>query len=308
MRHSGLAALALIAGACAVAPAAHAQDLTPPGFRLAPLRSVDANTPAKELFGRVLRPSNAPEASIGFYSKGCLAGASALPLTGSTWQVMRPSRSRFFGRLTLVGFIQRFSKRVAATTSWPGVLVGDMSQPRGGPMLRGHASHQIGLDVDFWLRPMPQTPLPAEARERMMSTNVVASDRRDVDLALWTGDHIKVLRAAATDPQVERVLVNPAIKKALCRDVRGDRSWLQKVRPTWGHDYHFHVRLGCPAGEPLCRPQADVVEGEGCGKALDWWFTEGRLFPRPPKIPPKPAPPLTLARLPPGCTAVLNGG
>jgi murein endopeptidase len=30
-----------------------------------------------------------------------------------------------------------------------GLLIGDMSQPRDGPMLYGHSSHQIGLDVDI---------------------------------------------------------------------------------------------------------------------------------------------------------------
>lgn len=299
--------LASVAGVAFAAGAAQAQDVTPSGFRLPPLQDLGAATPAKELFGRVRAPSGGRERSIGFYSKGCLAGATALPLSGATWQVMRPSRDRFFGRLALVNFIQRLSKRVAASTSWPGILVGDMSQPRGGPMLKGHASHQIGLDVDVWLRKMPDAELTIPQREALMSTNVVAPDRTDVNPAYWTLEHLQVIKLAATDPQVERVLVNPAIKKAICRDARGDRSWLQKVRPIWGHDYHFHVRLGCPPGETACKPQAEPAEGEGCGKALNWWFTPGRLFPRPPKVPPKPRPPLTLADLPADCATVLRG-
>lgn len=297
-----LAAAALFA--CA-AGAAWAQDVTPPGFRLPPMPPITATTPAKELFGRVTRPSTGRERSIGFYSKGCLASASMLPLSGPTWQVMRPSRDRFYGRLTLVSFIQRFSKRVASNTSWPGVLVGDMSQPRGGPMIKGHASHQIGLDVDIWLRPMPAQPLTMAQRETLMSTNVVAENRIDTN-RFWSADHMQVLKDAALDPQVERILVNPAIKRAVCRDARGDRGWLQKVRPQWGHDYHFHVRLGCPAGEASCKPQADVVPGDGCGKPLDWWFTPGRLFPTPPKIPPKPRPPMTLKDMPAECAAVIR--
>lgn len=285
---------------------AFAQDVRPPGFKLPPMPAVTAKTPAKELFGRVTRPSAGREASIGFYSKGCLAGGDALPLSGPTWQVMRPGRDRFYGRMTLINFIQRLSKRVASNTSWPGVLVGDMSQPRGGPMLGGHASHQIGLDVDVWLRPMPNAELTRTQRETLMSTNLVAANREDVS-SYWSADHLQVIKDAAIDPQVERVLVNPAIKKAICRDARGDRSWLQKVRPIWGHDYHMHIRLGCPAGESACKPQADVVAGEGCGKALDWWFTPGRLFPTPPKNPPKPRPPMTLADMPAQCTDVLQG-
>ncbi|MGA0532756.1 penicillin-insensitive murein endopeptidase [Hansschlegelia sp. KR7-227] len=288
-----------------VAPAV-AQDVTPPGYSVPPLPSVTTATPAKELFGRAKRPSAGPEASIGFYSKGCLAGASALPLSGPTWQVMRPSRNRYYGRSALIAFVKRFSSRVATNTAWPGVLIGDMSQPRGGPMLKGHASHQIGLDVDVWLRPMPKVDMTLIQRETIMSTNVVAETRSDMN-AYWSSDTLQVIKTAASDPAVERVLVNPAIKKQVCMQAKGDRSWLRKVRPVWGHDYHFHVRLGCQAGDALCKSQNEPGAAEGCGKDLDWWFTPGRLFPRPPKVPPKPAPPLTLAGLPPACTAVLNG-
>jgi len=47
-----------------------------------------------------------------------------------------------------------------------------------------------------------------------------------------------VIRAAAQEPRVERIFVNAAIKKALCREAKGDRSWLAKMRPWYGHDYH----------------------------------------------------------------------
>src|SRR5262245_45402466 len=38
--------------------------------------------PAKELFGAVKEPASMPARSIGFYAKGCLAGAAALPIDG----------------------------------------------------------------------------------------------------------------------------------------------------------------------------------------------------------------------------------
>jgi penicillin-insensitive murein endopeptidase len=285
---------------------AFAQDVTPPGYALPPLKAVAASTPAKELFGRVETPSAGKDASIGFYSNGCLAGGVALPLSGPTWQVMRPSRNRYWGRPKLVAFVQRLSRKVAAQTSWPGLLIGDMSQPRGGPMLKGHASHQIGLDVDVWLRPMPTAAMTMPAREQIMSTTIVAANRIDLN-EYYSKNTLQVLKITAQDPEVERVLVNPAIKRRLCTDAGNDRAWLQKVRPVWGHDYHYHIRLGCSGGDAQCKSQADVVPGDGCGKALDWWFTPGRLFPKPPKVPPKPAPPLTLARMPAQCAAVLNG-
>jgi penicillin-insensitive murein DD-endopeptidase len=196
---------------------------------------------------------------------------------------------------------------VPRVSRWPGILVGDMSQPRGGPMITGHASHQIGLDVDIWLTPMPGRELSRFEREDMSAINVVREDRLDVDRSLWTPDHVAVIKAAAEDPQVQRIFVNAAIKRALCHDATGDRSWLNKVRPYWGHDYHFHVRLFCPRGESACEGQPEVAEGEGCDAAsLAYWFSDGVLHPKPSPTPPKPKPALTLASLPAECRTVLT--
>jgi penicillin-insensitive murein endopeptidase len=262
--------------------------------------------PAKELFGRVAGPAPLAARSIGFYSKGCLAGAQALAVNGPNWQVMRLSRNRNFGHPDLVAFLERFSAQVPKVSSWQGILVGDMSQPRGGPMLTGHASHQIGLDADIWLTPSPGRELSREEREKLSASMMVRADRRDIDPSNWRPDHWKVVRAAALDPRVERIFVNAAIKKALCREASGDRSFLAKVRPYWGHDYHMHVRLTCPPGNAECRPQEAPPTGEGCGSELDWWFTDEVLHPKPEPEPAKPKPPLTLADLPDACAAVLG--
>ena len=152
---------------------------------------------------------------------------------------------------------------------------------------------------------MPKREFTRDEREKISATMVVRKDRRDVDAAVWTPSHIAVIRAAAQDGEVERVLVNAAIKKALCRDAKGDRAWLQKVRPYWGHDYHMHVRLSCPDGVPDCRAQDPVTPGEGCGKELDWWFSEGNINPKPPATPPKPKPPMLMKELPEACRQVV---
>ncbi len=265
----------------------------------------DPKNPAKELFARRLKPADMRARSIGFYSHGCLAGGTALPINGKTWQVMRLSRNRNWGHPELIAFLERLADKAPKVSNWPGILVGDMSQPRGGPMLTGHASHQVGLDADIWLTPMPKTPLSREEREEMSATMVVAPDRKDVDPKVWTRGHFAVIKAAAEDPKVERVFVNAAIKKALCREAGKDRAFLHKVRPWWGHDYHFHVRMACQPGSPDCKEQDPAGEAEGCGKDLDWWFRDSVLHPEPPKEPPKPRPPLTMADLPAECKQVL---
>ena len=289
---AGLAALALVLAA----GAASAQ--TPDPGRLDTL-------PAKQVFGAAKAPAPLEARAIGFYSKGCLAGAQALPVNGATWQAMRLSRNRNWGHPNLIAFLERFAATVPSVSQWPGILVGDMSQPRGGPMLTGHASHQIGLDADIWLTPMPKREFTRDEREKISATMIVRKDRLDVDAAVWTPSHIAVIKAAAQDPEVERVLVNAAIKKALCRDAKGDRAWLQKVRPYWGHDYHMHVRLSCPEGAKECRPQDPVTPGEGCGPELDWWFSDENLHPKPTATPPKPKPPMLVKDLPDACRQVV---
>jgi penicillin-insensitive murein DD-endopeptidase len=256
---------------------------------------------ASALFSRVQTAAPIPAQAVGFYAKGCLAGAEALPVSGPTWQVMRLSRNRNWGHPRLVAFLEHFSQTASAVSGWPGLLIGDMAQPRGGPMHSGHASHQIGLDADIWMRPMPEHLLTRAEREQMSSISVVAIDQLDVDAEAWSAAHLAIIRAAAQEPAVQRVFVNPAIKKALCRSEKG-QSWMSKVRPTAGHDYHFHVRLYCPPGDAGCTAQDPVPAGDGCDASLDWWFSDAALHPKPGPV----KVPLSMDDLPAQCGAVLE--
>src|SRR6266576_132027 len=235
----------------------------------------DPHLGAKELFGRKVLPAAMPTRVIGFYAKGCIAGAEGLPINGDAWQVMRLSRNRYWGHPNLVALLKRLAAKAHKEAGWPGILVGDMSQPRGGPMLTGHASHQVGLDADIWLTPMPDRLLSRDEREEMSAVMMVRRDRLDIDPSVWTPRHLAVIRDAAQEPAVQRIFVNAAIKKALCRDARGDRRWLSKVRPMYGHDYHFHIRMKCPSGNGECQSQPEPTEGEGCNtNDLAYWFKD----------------------------------
>src|SRR5690349_6838088 len=267
----------------------------------------DPKIGAKQLFARKYLPSAQPSKVIGEYTKGCLAGAAKMPMDGDTWQVMRLSRNRYWGYPETIALIKRLSERAHKDAGWPGILVGDIGQPRGGPALSGHASHQIGLDADIWLTPMPDHRLSREEREDMSAVMMVRPDRLDIDPKVFTPGHVLVLRDAAQEPAVQRIFVNAAIKKALCREAKGDRSWLSKIRPWWGHDYHFHIRMHCPAGASDCEGQPSQSEDEGCKPSdLAYWFSDGVLHPKPPPEPPKPKPPMTLAQMPAACKAVLH--
>jgi penicillin-insensitive murein endopeptidase len=266
----------------------------------------DPKLGAKELFGRKVLPAAMPTHVIGFYAKGCIAGAQALPINGETWQVMRLSRNRNWAHPEMVALLERLAAKAHKDAGWPGILVGDMSQPRGGPMITGHASHQVGLDADVWLTPMPDRRLSRDEREEMSAVMMVRPDRLDVDPEVWTPNHLAVIRDAAQEPNVQRIFVNAAIKKALCREAKGDRSWLAKVRPMYGHDYHFHIRIQCPAGSKECEGQRAPAPTEGCSaRDLAYWFKDSVIHPKPPAKPKKPKPPTTLAQLPAACRQVL---
>lgn len=231
----------------------------------------NAATAAKRLFGAKALPASLKPAAHGFYSKGCIAGAKAIPIDGPNWQVMRLSRNRRWGHPDLIKVIEELSYK-AKDDGWNGLLVGDMSQPRGGPMLTGHRSHQLGLDADIWLRPMPDTRWTYKQRETTSAISVLKKKSVYVDKARWKRATTMLLYHAASFPNVERILVHPGIKKQLCDTVRGDRRWLNKIRPYWGHHYHFHLRIGCPPGSTGCRTQKSTGSDIGCGKSLAWWF------------------------------------
>lgn len=268
-----------------------------------------ADQPAKQAFGAVAAPNAGAQQPIGSYAKGCISGAVALPDDGPHWQAMRLSRNRHWGMPQTIATLEQLSQDAVRLGWGNGILVGDMSQPRGGPMASGHASHQVGLDVDVWFTPMPDKRLTPAERETIPFTSMLDKSKfLTVDSRRWTSTSARLVMTAASYPQVERIFVNPAIKKKLCESWTGDRSDLGKVRPMYGHDEHFHIRLTCPPGVASCKPQAPVASGDGCDKSLAWWFTPepwAKPKPDPNRKPPPPPRPVMVSDLPKACAAVL---
>lgn len=265
---------------------------------------VNADQLAKTAFGAMKLPAAAKPEVFGFYSKGCFQGGVAIATDGPHWQAMRLSRNRRWGHPRLISVLERLS-RDGAAVGWNGLLIGDISQPRGGPMLTGHASHQLGLDADIWFTPMPNKRISRDEREKVSAVSMLKGDGLYVDDRLWTPAHEAILRTAASYKEVERILVHPGIKKKLCDTVTGDRSWLRKIRPFWGHNYHFHLRVSCPSDSPGCKGQEAPPKGEGCDSSLAWWFTDEpwRKSEGPEK--PKARDVMKLSALPAACMKVL---
>ncbi|HEY1506374.1 MAG TPA: penicillin-insensitive murein endopeptidase [Stellaceae bacterium] len=267
------------------------------GFRtvgLAALLSLLAMPAWPSVWSDQTTPSSGPADSIGKPADGCLAGATSLPLDGTGYQVIRISRNRYFGNPAMVRFVEDLGGKAKAS-GLEDFYVGDMSLPRGGPMPNGHASHETGIDVDIWDNLDPKAALAPADRENVPLPSMLTANGKALDPARFSARQVTLLRLAANDPRVDRIFVNPVIKRALCQGefsaAVGDRSWLHQLRPWYGHDDHFHVRLACPAGSPDCVRQAPVPAGEGCDASLAWWFQPHQPQPQagPPRAPVLPA-------------------
>src|SRR5262249_22720331 len=202
-----------------------------------------------------------PARSIGGYSAGCVAGAVALPTSGEGFEVARPQRQRVFGHPALVEMIRDLGRRLTAQ-HLPALSVGDLGQARGGPAPNGHASHQNGLDVDLWFVPPTGD----------VTVSMVDAARRRPS-ARFTEEMVGFLKLVAADARVDRIFINPVLKRRLCGRWRGDRSGLHRPAPWGGHDAHAPVRLACPADSTACVPQPPLPAGDGCAD-LAWWFDE----------------------------------
>jgi penicillin-insensitive murein DD-endopeptidase len=135
-----------------------------------------------------------------------------------------------------------------------------------------------------------------------------------VDPDKWTSLHTKLIKRAASYPEVSRIFVHPAIKKVLCEQARIDRAWLAKVRPWWNHYYHFHVRVTRPPGSSDCEGQKLVSGDDGCGQELANWYAKLKraAIAGATQLPARTGKPrkssLTMAKLPKECGTVLTAG
>ncbi len=249
-------------------------------------------------WSQVDAPTEGPPRSIGQTNNGCIAGAHALPLEGKGYQVMHIERNRFYGHPHLLGAIESLGRQTEEHGL--GVLqVGDLGQPRGGPMSFGHRSHQTGLDVDIWFNLDPKLLAAANPlRSDVNAPSMLNAAKKGLNRSAWTAKQARLLELAANLPGVDRIFVNAYIKKDLCDQAEGNREWLRKIRPWYYHDDHFHLRMACPADSLACETQDPIPPGAGCDASLDWWFQQHpATSPTPP--PPKP-------HLPQECQAILS--
>lgn len=222
-------------------------------------------------WAEVKTPTGGPTQIYGGFSAGCITGAKQLPVNGKGYTVVRQLRNRFYGHPLLLNYIQNLAARVEQNTHKM-LAIEDMGYVRGGPFFTGHASHQVGLDVDISLR-LLDGPLSQQASDSYVSPTYVQD--RKVLLSNWGVDQIALVPLAANSSEVNRIFVAPAIKQYFCK-TNPSSPWLYKLRAWWGHDDHIHVRLSCPADNPHCKSQEPLdPKDNGCGASdLGWWMSK----------------------------------
>jgi penicillin-insensitive murein endopeptidase len=251
------------------------------------------------------QPHQAAPRAIGTYAAGCVDGAVALAPSGPGYEVLHLGRRRRYGHPVLVDFVRRLGAEVKKRRLGM-VLVGDLGQPRGGPTPSGHRSHQTGLDVDIgytFPRWALRRRITSKERESIGPPAVVDLASNTVN-AQWEPRVLQLLQLAASDPAVERIFVNPVVKREACARTKPGTEWLRKLRPWWLHHDHFHARMRCPADSVECEAQPPLGPEDGCGEPLRWWFTEdarASSAKRTAQEPPAPA-------LPAACGEILTGG
>lgn len=257
------------------------------------LAQAQTYTPKPNAWSAIETPLPAAPQPVGVYSNGCQIGAQILPPHQAGYYDIRRTRHRYFTQPQTIQLIKTIGAYVHQQTGL-NMLIGDSSQPIGGPMSYAHASHQNGLDVDIYFAAIPDQETPPKDYPVQMVVDKAAGT---MNLNLWQPAYRDALYAAATYPQTARIFVNPIIKGYLCATEK-NTAWLRKVRPWWGHDEHFHVRLNCPAGAAHCQSQAPVPAGDGCTADVQHWIKDQSnaiLHPKPAQPhaeKPLPIPPL----------------
>ncbi len=215
--------------------------------------------------------------SIGTYNNGCILYPAELEKS-DIYKLPRLARGNNYGNPALTDFLEDYAYRIKEMTGKQ-LLIADLSKNNGGPTLMLHSSHQTGLDADIWYRLYSQKQnLSQTDIEDLKPIDMVSKDGSTMG-ELWSSENEEILKTFAQNDKIERIFVNPIIKKNFCTKFKSE-DWQKKIRPWWGHNEHFHVRLKCPDNSPDCTMKGQAIKDDGCGKDLDWWFSEEAKLPK----------------------------
>jgi penicillin-insensitive murein endopeptidase len=206
------------------------------------------------------------EQSVRFYTAGSLVNPSTIALEDYGLIKVFQSRRRNFGTFELITMIKTIAGEMADLFPHRERLqIGDVANQHGGSLGK-HKSHQNGLDADIvYFRKNGAEQNPGWVGNFVEKFVVKGAVTKNFD----TERNWAMINKLASYPQVQRVFVDIAIKKSLCKaysksaDPIAQQS-LRILRPAVSHDDHMHVRIGCPPGSTRCVSQPPPAPGNGC--------------------------------------------
>ena len=182
----------------------------------------------------------------------------------ANFRIFTPAQKRYFGTFLMAEIVQKISQ--FANKILPGykMAISALSDFNGGK-LPPHASHRNGTDADIsYLVNDPSAEFQSLVTRTGVGPHMLVKEN-------W-----QLFKTAFKTNQVRMIFVDPRIKKALCQEAirvgdlknssdRGEAfETLRWIRPLAKHDNHFHMRVRCGPGHPLCQEHNYSYMDTGC--------------------------------------------
>jgi penicillin-insensitive murein endopeptidase len=206
--------------------------------------------------------------------RSAIVNASLLPSNIPGLVPMTINRDAHYGSGMLVSFLENAATYLFNQLGLK-LFVGDMSLKNGGSYgaKSSHNTHRNGLDADIaWIgsaHPLVDSALNSKG------TVVDHFDYEKTWNFLKLAARQEIVQDAQKSTAVSRIFMSPGVKVGFCswakdNGILGDQfdaELMRLVRPTRGHDKHFHLSLKCSPHYPLCRNLAGPPPpGTGCAK------------------------------------------
>ncbi|MDX1949745.1 MAG: penicillin-insensitive murein endopeptidase [Rickettsiales bacterium] len=216
--------------------------------------------------------------SIGTHNNGCMLYSAELSKNSQDYKLPRVERGHNYGHPEMVELLEDYSYRVKQMTGKE-LLIADISKKNGGPVFMLHSSHQTGLDADIWFTLYDaKQNLSSEDIKTLQPLNMADEKGKSVS-SFWGSNQEDILKLFAQNDKVDRIFVNYNIKNYYCSKFKNE-DWQKKIRPWWGHNEHFHIRLKCPKNSEECISKGQEIKNDGCGSELAWWFSDEAKQPK----------------------------
>ena len=193
-------------------------------------------------------------------TQGGLVNGTLLPESGLGYKAGHRETDRWATGM-MASFIVNSAPLVLQKNPTTLLRIGGIAQEFGGPY-SPHSSHQSGLDADIQFVGTVKYGTVIN-KDDTINTTLFDVDQNWSYWRLATMQQIKV--GGKVRSAVSMILVDPRIKTWLCAWAKQreatldplDYEVLARLRPTVGHDDHFHLRFTCSPHYATCIAEHD---------------------------------------------------